>query len=92
MKKNYKLSSLITSCVIVIFFQSCATLQQVRDTMVNLQRLQFKLANISPGTLAGVNLAKVNTPSALNFQDGLKLAAAFAQKSLPVAFYIKRGS
>lgn len=62
----------------------CATLQELQDTLLNVQRLQFKLDSVAPGTLAGVNLAAIDNPSKFGIQDGLKLLAAFQKKSLPV--------
>ena len=64
----------------------CSALQEMQNTLANLQRLQFKLDSVAPGNLAGINLAQVNAPSDLSLQDGLKLMNAFTNKSLPVAF------
>lgn len=82
-----RLWTLLVLMILAVFgIHGCAALQQMSDALVNLQRLQFKLDGIVPGTLAGVNLAKINDPASLNLQDGIKLTAAFAQKSLPLAF------
>jgi hypothetical protein len=64
----------------------CSALQEMQNTLANLQRLQFKLDGVAPGNLAGINLAQVNAPSDLSLQDGLKLMNAFTNKSLPVTF------
>jgi hypothetical protein len=65
---------------------ACAVVQQMQDALANVRRLQFKLDSVMPGSLAGVNLAKVSEPTSLSMQDGLKLATAFAQKSLPLSW------
>jgi hypothetical protein len=75
--------------MLMIGIPGCAALQQMSDALVNLQRLQFKLDGIVPGTLAGVHLAKITDPASLSLQDGIKLTTAFAQKSLPLAFTLK---
>jgi hypothetical protein len=72
--------------VVIVNLLGCAAIQQVQDALVNLRRLQFKLDSVAPGTMAGVNLSKVSDPASLNVQDGIKLATAFAQKSLPLSW------
>jgi len=69
----------------VVFLSGCASLQQLQDTLLNVKRLQFKLDGVTPGTLAGINLAAIDSPTKISVLDGLKLANAFRQKSLPVS-------
>jgi hypothetical protein len=64
----------------------CAELQHMQDALLNLKRLQFKLDNVAAGTLAGVDLTRVNDISRFNVQDGLKLTNAFTNKSMPLSF------
>lgn len=73
----------------MLMFCGCATLQEMQNAMVNLKRLQFKLDGVNPGTLAGIDLSKVNDPLRFNVIDGLKLTQAFANKSLPLQFTLK---
>ncbi len=73
----------------LLTISGCAALQEVQNALVNLKRLQFKLDGVVPGTLAGVDLAKVNDPLRFNVIDGLKLTQAFANKSLPLKFTLK---
>ncbi len=75
-------------CAALLALPGCAALQQVGETL-NLGRLQFKLQGVVPGSLAGVDLARVAQPSMLSVQDGIKLASAFAQKSLPLSWTIQ---
>lgn len=73
---------LVPGCMLM---SGCASLQQLQDTLLNAKRLQFKLAGVTPGTLAGINLAAIDSPAKISVLDGLKLANAFRQKSLPVS-------
>lgn len=73
---------LVPGCMLI---SGCASLQQLQDTLLNAKRLQFKLAGVTPGTLAGINLAAIDSPAKISVLDGLKLANAFRQKSLPVS-------
>lgn len=68
-----------------LLISGCASLQQLQDTLLNVKRLQFKLDGVTPGTLAGINLAAIDSPTKISVLDGLKLANAFRQKSLPVS-------
>jgi hypothetical protein len=69
----------------IILISGCASLQQLQDTLLNVKRLQFKLDGVTPGTLAGINLTAIDSPAKISVLDGLKLANAFRQKSLPVS-------
>ena len=71
---------------LLLLLSGCAALQEMQNALVNLKRLQFKLAGVVPSTLAGIELAKVNAPSRFSVVDGLKLTQAFANKSLPLRF------
>lgn len=79
----------LTICSLLIFIfafiSGCASLQQLQDTLLNVKRLQFKLSGVTPGMLAGINLAAIDSPTKISVLDGLKLANAFRQKSLPVS-------
>jgi hypothetical protein len=72
-----------------ILLSGCAELQQLQNTLANVQRLQFKLDGVTPGNLAGVNLSKVDELRSITLQDGIKLAAAFANKSMPLTLTLK---
>jgi len=85
MKQQFKILTSFGLILTLIFISGCASLQQLQDTLLNVQRLQFKLAGVTPGTLAGINLAAIDRPTKISVMDGLKLANAFRQKSLPVS-------
>ncbi len=75
----------LLSVVVLMALSGCATLQQIQDTLVNVKRLQFKLDSVAPGSLAGIDLAAVDSPTKLSIPDGFKLVNAFKQKSLPLS-------
>ncbi len=85
-RQSKKMSRALALAAAMIALAGCAALQEMQDALLNVKRLQFKLAGVVPGTLAGVSLAKINDPASLSLQDGIKLTSAFAQKSLPLAF------
>ncbi len=87
---RFKLPSFrLLSLIVLMAFAGCATLQQIQDTLVNIKRLQFKLDSVAPGSLAGINLAAIDSPAKLSIPDGLKLVGAFKQKSLPLSMTLK---
>lgn len=79
-------TSLCFATVLAAWLCGCAELQHMQEALLNLKRLQFKLENVTAGSLAGVDLSRVNDISRLSLQEGLKLTSAFANKSLPLAF------
>ncbi|MEK7729739.1 MAG: hypothetical protein AAB354_15135, partial [candidate division KSB1 bacterium] len=82
-----KLSKSWSGLLALLFLLAgCATLQEMQNALVNLKRLQFKLAGVAPGTLANIELAKMNDPLRFSVMDGLKLTQAFANKALPLKF------
>jgi len=84
--KHHSRSLIVVVLGIAISTSGCATLQEMQNAITNLRRLQFKLAGVTTGTLAGVDLSKASEPSSITLQDGLKLASAFARKSLPLSW------
>jgi len=86
MNAQFKMTNLNVPALIaaLIFLSGCAAMQQIQDTLLNIKRLQFKLDSVAPGSLAGINLAAIDSPTKISIQDGLKLVAAFQQKSLPL--------
>lgn len=72
--------------ILMACVSACSTLKQISNTVTNLSQLEFKLEGVSPGTLAGVDLARINDPSRLSTTDGVRLAAAFAEGSWPLTF------
>jgi len=68
--------------------QSCASLEQFVSALSNLQRLQFRLADVSNFTVMGITLGGKSALSDFNVADGLRLVQAFAGKRLPAEFTI----
>lgn len=64
----------------------CSAIKQAGESVLALQRLQFKLDGVSGGTLAGVDLSKAAEPERLSAADALRLAAARAEGTWPLSF------
>lgn len=60
----------------------------ITDTLLNMQRLQFKLDNVANFQLAGVNLSNKSSVSDFSISDAVNLARAFSNKNLPAQFII----
>lgn len=73
----------IIAVLILMTITSCAGL---KDTITNVQRLQFKLGGVSGFTVAGVGLQNYSSPSNINPLDLLKLTSSFTKGQLPVNF------
>ncbi|TNE35137.1 hypothetical protein EP342_02080 [bacterium] len=86
--KNRIYFTAIIFVVATFFFTSCKTLNQIKDSVINLQRLEFKLDNVNNFRLAGVDLSKIKSVSDLSVMDGIKLTKAFAEKKLPAQFVL----
>ncbi len=90
MPSRFKPSVFLTFLIVTsILLSGCAELQQLQNTLTNVQRLQFKLDGVTPGNLAGINLSKVDDLASITLQDGIKLAAAFSNKSMPLTMTLK---
>jgi len=84
--RTYK--TIILLIAATLFLGSCKTLNNLKDSLNNLQRLEFKLDNVNQFRLAGVNLSNINSVSDISLVDGLKLSQAFASKKLPAQFVL----
>jgi len=69
--------------MLVLFQCSCSG---VYDAIVNIQRLQFKLNNVTKMELGGVNVSGIGSLSDFSFSDGAALLANFTQGKFPVSF------
>lgn len=72
-------------CAVVIGAVGCQT---ISDTLLNMQRLQFKLDNVNNFQLAGVNLSNKSSISDFSIGEALALTRAFSNKNLPAQFII----
>ncbi len=92
MKKNNNhikiYSAIILAIASIAIFQSCKTLSDISNTLANIQKLQFKLDNVSGFRLGGINLGGKNKLSDISITDGLKLTQMFSSKSLPAEFVL----
>lgn len=80
-----KISIFVVAAIVI---SSCSALKDITNSLSSLQKLQFKLNNVTGMTLAGVDVTKVSDPKRLSLTDGLALGQAFARKSLPAAFTV----
>jgi len=62
---------------------SCASLEQFMSALSNLQRLKFRLADVSNFSVLGITLGGKSALTDFNVADGLRLVQAFSNKRLP---------
>ena len=74
---------LLILCVFPLFFQGCAALQELGGALMNLKRLQFKLAGVGQFSMAGINITRISSLTDFSVADGFKLLNAFQSRSLP---------
>jgi len=86
-KKLFVLPLLII--FLLVCFQSCATLQQLGDALMNLKRLQFKLGGVNHFSLAGIRIGPYSSLSDFSPGDGFKLLNAFRNNSLPAEIVLE---
>ena len=60
----------------------------VYQTIVNLSRLKFKIANVNNFSIAGISFANKRSIQDFNALEVIKLTAAFTNGSLPATFTI----
>lgn len=80
---------LFTSFIVVfsgVMFIACDVVKDLSKTLTNLQRLEFKLGDISNFRLSGINVNNKSKVSDFGLSDAAKLTAAFARKELPANF------
>ncbi|MFW6140917.1 MAG: hypothetical protein ACOC5S_06145 [Acidobacteriota bacterium] len=74
---------LIAALAGLLFLQSCETLNQLTQTLMNLQRLQFKLGGVHDFSLLGINFTGKSALTDFSPTNGLKLFQGFRSKQLP---------
>lgn len=86
---KFKLVKAFSLFLLIVFvFAGCSAIKQVTQTLVNLQRLKFKLENVNGFRLAGVTLSDKKSITDFSLSDGLSLSKAFTSKSLPAQFVL----
>lgn len=70
--------------LLALLAAGCATLQQIAA----LRQVDFSLAGVQRGRLAGVDLSRVTSYSDLTAVDVGRIALALAQKDLPLEFQL----
>ncbi|MBM4157994.1 MAG: hypothetical protein FJ216_04335 [Ignavibacteria bacterium] len=82
-EKSKSIFVLLLFVVLTLTFFSCAG---IKDTITNVQRLQFKLGSVDNFSLANVKLSNINSISNISLTDGALLLAAFGSGQLPASF------
>lgn len=72
----------------LLFFGSCAMLQDMATALSNLQRLRFKLGAVHDFQLLGIRLSGKSRINQFTAMDGIRLFQAFQSKSLPAGFVL----
>jgi hypothetical protein len=72
--------------LIVLFALISFSCTGIRDAIVNVQRLQFKLGNITNMKVAGVNFTGKNNIKDFNLLDGATILSAFTSGKLNTSF------
>ena len=83
---RHRLTTLILAVAVLVpgaaLAPGCATLQQIAA----LQQVEFALANVSNGLLAGVDIDRVRTYNDLRATDVARLTASAVRGDMPLAF------
>lgn len=86
---NFKLVRAFSLILLFAFvLAGCSAIKQVTQTLVNLQRLKFKLENVNGFRLAGISISDKKSISDFSLTDGINLTKAFTSKSLPAQFVL----
>ncbi len=81
-------STLFAFICALFLLNGCAQVKSISDSLTNLQRLQFKLKNVSNFKLADVEIGEKTSLSDFSITDGLALLNAYKSKSLPAMFFL----
>jgi hypothetical protein len=72
----------------ILTITSCQFIKDVATTVNNVQRLKYKINNVSNFTMGGMDISNKKTVSDFSVTDGLKLAMALKNGQLPTTFTI----
>ena len=68
---------------------SCAALEPFLSALSNLQRLQFRLADVSDFSVLGIRIEGKSALNDFSVMDGVKLVQGFTAKRLPAEFVLR---
>lgn len=87
--KKLGLFTIAFSIIVLVFsVQSCKQIQGLANAVTNMQRLQFKLSNVSNMRIAGIDLSSKRRVSDLNLTDAAKITSAIATRKLQSDFIL----
>jgi len=72
----------------ILAITSCQLLKDVATTVTNIQRLKYKINNVSNFTMGGMDISNKKSASDFSITDGIKLATALTSGHLPATFTI----
>lgn len=87
-----RIGSVATSLIVLavlLFSESCATLDQLSSALVNLKRLQFRIGAVTDFRLAGIDLGRKSGRGQITALEALSLAGAYASKRLPAELVLE---
>jgi hypothetical protein len=74
------------------FMLGCSTIKEITQALSNLQRLKFKLENVSNFQFLGIDVSQKKNLSDFNAGDLLRFAQALSEKSFPASFTLNVGA
>lgn len=72
----------------LVVWQSCKMVKDVTAAVTNLQKMQFKLENVSGFTVGGINIQNKKSISDISAMDAVRLTQMVTSKKLPVSFIL----
>lgn len=72
----------------ILVSQNCATVDQMASVIAALQRLQFRIRDVSDFRLAGIAIGSKTALSQFSAADALGLVGAFTSRRLPADFVL----
>lgn len=84
--KHKKTFVLFATMCMILSMQGCKQLSDIGGALANLQRLKFKLDNVSGFQLSGVSLSNKSKLTDFSITDGLSLANSFRSNKFPASF------
>lgn len=84
-KRKLMIAAIVTAGLLL---QGCAELGEIARAMTSLKKLQFRLQGIGDFSLAGIGIGPKSQLRDFTVEDGLRLLAAFKNRSLPARFLL----
>lgn len=79
---------LVLLAVILLGASGCRSISDISNSLLSLDKMEFRLAGVQQMRIAGVGMASMSKVSDLSVQDALALTTAFQRRSLPATFIL----